>query len=232
MEVVKEGTAKTVTLKYVVDTAGKTGTSGQDRDRFFIGYTPYFTAGIWCGYPNEQRGIGTIDKSHLTVWDEVMREIHQIHLSNSEEVEEFSTEGLVYLPFCKSSGELYGEICELDVRGSTLEYGYFYPYNKPTGKCSRHVRCFYDELSEAIANDGCDMEFIREIALLDIPERKFPKQIYITDAQYVWRKVDAETQLGSSYDVPYFVNTLGEGEFCGISKGKKQFNSNCYIHDS
>ena len=117
-----------------------------------------------------------------------------------------------------------------DPRGSRLDYGYFTADNKPSGVCDRHVLCMYDELSGAVATKECPREFLRLTALLDIPERSFPKEIYITDAEYVYRSIEKDTKLGDSYDVPYFIYTLEEGEFVGISKGKKQYNSSCYIH--
>ena len=37
-------------------------------------------------------------------------------------------------------------------------------------------------------------------------------------------------KIPDSFDVPYFQYALDDGIFAGISKRKKQFNSNCYIH--
>ena len=50
------------------------------------------------------------------------------------------------------------------------------------------------------------------------------------DAEYVYRFVPEDVAYGDSFDVPYFINTLEEGTYCGRSKSKKQFNSACYIH--
>ena len=77
MNVVNDGTAKSITIKEKVNTAGKTGTSGGSRDKSFIGYTPYYTAGIWCGYDTSDRAVTGLTKSHLEVWDEVMTDIHR-----------------------------------------------------------------------------------------------------------------------------------------------------------
>ena len=30
--------------------AGKTGTTSSNYDRYFVGYTPYYTAAVWIGY--------------------------------------------------------------------------------------------------------------------------------------------------------------------------------------
>ena len=67
--------------------------------------------------------------------------------------------------------------------------------------------------------------FIKEIALLNIPDRAFPTQVFITDAEYVYRQVDDREKLGKSIDEPYFIGTVPEGEYVGISKSKRQFNS-------
>ncbi len=228
--VTESGTASAVTLDGTVDTAGKTGTSGGDRDRLFIGYTPYYTAGIWCGYPEKNASIGSLPKSHVVIWDEIMTEIHA-RCIDGEISRSFSEEGLLYLPYCKDSGDIPTEICGLDPRGERVEYGYFTRESAPSAHCTRHVECMYDTLTEAVAVDGCDSADLIRIALLDIPWRSFPHEVIIEDAEYVWRRVSAGVPYGDSYDVPFFVNMLADGEFVGRGKREKQFNASCYIHD-
>ncbi len=230
-EVVKNGTAKEITLKNIIDTAGKTGTSGDDKDRLFIGYTPSITAGIWCGYSNSDKTVGNLSKTHLKIWDTVMKKITEKTLGYSQSTPEFSTKGLSYLPYCIDSGKIYQEKCDLDPRGQRIEYGYFTGDNKPRGTCDIHKICLYDEVSAAIANDNCPSENLKEIALLDIPWRKFPKEIIITDAEYVYRSLNRDTKFGDSFENPYFMYALPEGEYVGRSNREKQYNSGCYIHD-
>jgi len=138
MNVVKDGTARRITLDEVVDTAGKTGTSGGDKDRLFVGYTPYVTAGIWCGYSNGQ-SVGVNIPSHLDIWDRVMREIHnRVFLTGySESVKGFDTNLLVIKPYCSISGDAPGENCELDDY-ATIKYGYFTKKRSPDEECEYH----------------------------------------------------------------------------------------------
>lgn len=39
----------------VIDTAGKTGTTSDNIDKWFVGFTPYYTAAVWYGYDNRLR---------------------------------------------------------------------------------------------------------------------------------------------------------------------------------
>lgn len=62
--------------------AGKTGTSSNNKDLLFVGYTPYYAATIWTGYSNPDAMPG--NKSyHLDLWAKIMNEIHQ-GLENKE----------------------------------------------------------------------------------------------------------------------------------------------------
>ncbi len=134
--VVDFGTARSLTLGGVVDTAGKTGTSGGDRDRLFIGYTPYVCAGIWCGYKDRSAEIGSVSPSHLQIWDAVMQRIHEQILKNNESPDGFSTDGLLYLPYCTRSGAVPDDEC-YEYEGA-VEYGYFESGNTPRSVCELH----------------------------------------------------------------------------------------------
>ncbi len=74
--VIKEGTGKyAASLGRPV--AGKTGTSNEFRDAWFIGYTPDFIAGVWVGYDDNTKSLGsgeTGGKNACPIWTEFMRE--------------------------------------------------------------------------------------------------------------------------------------------------------------
>jgi penicillin-binding protein 1A len=91
-EVLKPATAYVLTslLQSVVETgtgkaarklgrpaAGKTGTSNNSRDAWFVGYTPEVVAGVWIGF-DDQRTLGkgeTGAKAALPVWIDVMQAV-------------------------------------------------------------------------------------------------------------------------------------------------------------
>lgn len=72
--VISDGTAKEA-RKLARPAAGKTGTSTQARDAWFVGYTPDLVAGVWVGY-DDQRPLGKHEsgaKSALPIWIAAMR---------------------------------------------------------------------------------------------------------------------------------------------------------------
>ena len=112
-----------------------------------------------------------------------------------------------------------------------MEYGYFTDDNLPEGKCDRHILCNYDTLAKGVASQGCPDEALAIVSLISVRDRAFPKEIIISDAEYVYRDIDRYTERPIDYALPYFYYTIPDGVFVGRSKGRKQFNSNCYIHD-
>lgn len=57
--------------------AGKTGTTNENKDGWFAGYTPYYTTSIWVGYdsPRWLRGL-TGSAYPAEIWNDYMEEIH------------------------------------------------------------------------------------------------------------------------------------------------------------
>ena len=63
----------------VIDTCGKTGTTSDNIDKWFCGFTPYYTAAVWYGYDNRlrQTEIPQCDwDSAIKIWVWCMQHIH------------------------------------------------------------------------------------------------------------------------------------------------------------
>ncbi|MBY0274861.1 PBP1A family penicillin-binding protein [Candidatus Binatia bacterium] len=54
-------------------TAGKTGTSDESRDAWFVGYTPSLVVGVWVGYDDDRSLPGSAAQLAVPVWINVMR---------------------------------------------------------------------------------------------------------------------------------------------------------------
>lgn len=222
--VVESGTGKGIGLKSLVDVAGKTGTTSQNKDKLFVGYTPYYTAGIWTGTV----GGGDVTphgRVHLRVWNDIMLMLHESKLKYCDSQLSFNESGLIYSPFCLDSGKMPCDKCLLDPRGDRIAYGYFIKGTEPCEECDRHILCDYDTLREGVCVYYSDDTEIKQVALLDIKDRSFPKQVYITDAEFVYRDIGGVEKFPDSNMLPYFIYALEPGEHSGITKGKKQYNS-------
>lgn len=75
---VESGTATTAKLGYL-PVAGKTGTTSDDKDRWFIGFTPYYLGGAWFGYdqPKPLDDNGIRGNPAAKAWKLVMDKIHK-----------------------------------------------------------------------------------------------------------------------------------------------------------
>ncbi len=72
--VVAAGTGTEAYL-YSVPVAGKTGTSGQYKDRWFVGCTPYYVAAVWTGFDTPEY-IDASGNPAARLWRMVMQPVH------------------------------------------------------------------------------------------------------------------------------------------------------------
>jgi penicillin-binding protein 1B len=71
-ESVRSGTAKALAPRGLGETAGKTGTTNDGKDAWFIGYTPALVAGVWAGSDTPSKLGLTGAKDALPVWADFM----------------------------------------------------------------------------------------------------------------------------------------------------------------
>jgi membrane carboxypeptidase/penicillin-binding protein len=70
--VFERGTARSVSSRMRFPAAGKTGTTNDNRDAWFAGYTPRLAALVWVGY-DKPRSIGrTGSQAALPIWTDFM----------------------------------------------------------------------------------------------------------------------------------------------------------------
>ncbi len=233
--VVNNGTAKAITLRKTVDCAGKTGTTSNDYDRWFIGYTPYYIGGVWYGYEYPKTLSSLKSNPCVSIWDTVMTKLHESYINDAsnggEALESFKMPGtVVKRTICKDSGLLMTDACRADPRGNRAETAYFTAETAPHTSCSTHVLVDYDIATACIASLRCPRENIKQVGLINVTDRSFPIQVTVTDAQYVYRYLPDNVEPGGWWGEPFFIHTIPEGTFVGISGSSAQYNQFCWHH--
>ncbi|MDR2358056.1 MAG: PBP1A family penicillin-binding protein [Oscillospiraceae bacterium] len=77
-DAVRYGTGGGASLGNSMPAAGKTGTSEDNKDRWFAGYTPYYTAVVWTGYDQPESIQLTVRMNPAAnIWKKVMTLIHE-----------------------------------------------------------------------------------------------------------------------------------------------------------
>ena len=64
-------------LGLTVPAAGKTGTTNDNKDAWFCGYSKYYTTAVWMGYDNPKAMAGVYGKTYSgKIWHDFMEQIH------------------------------------------------------------------------------------------------------------------------------------------------------------
>ena len=129
-DVVKSGTGGGARLGNV-PVSGKTGSTTDNKDIWFVGYTPKYTCGVWAGFDDNKELSNT--SFHLVLWRAVMRRLHQ-NMQIADFPESDSVEkGRV----CARSGKLAGPGCAVQNEWIAKE-------NMPKDQCTS-CRGYYNQ---------------------------------------------------------------------------------------
>lgn len=141
---------------------GKTGTTDDARDRYFVGFTPYYSAAVWCGYKsNEIVYSGGNPCSNL--WRQVMSRIHE----DLSDTGFSSADGLTRVSVCADSGLLATEACAADSRGSRVRTVTVAADTAPSASCNVHKMISYCKDGKHLATPSCPASSVVQMAVLD-----------------------------------------------------------------
>ncbi|MEY8231325.1 transglycosylase domain-containing protein [Oscillospiraceae bacterium 50-16] len=116
--------------------AGKTGTTSDNKDRWFVGYTPYYTAAVWTGYEQGQKMSLSGVNPALALWQKVMVPLHE----GLEDRSYPAPEGTRTLTYCLDTGLIANTYCAMDPRGSRVASGQVLPESFPEDSiCTAHT---------------------------------------------------------------------------------------------
>ncbi|MBE6607993.1 MAG: hypothetical protein E7633_05525 [Ruminococcaceae bacterium] len=188
--VINYGTAYTYTKKVnklKLEVAGKTGTTDNNYDKWFIGYSPYYVAGVWIGYDQPQDLGGT--HGHIELWDAIMADIHTTKItSKGETLKGFDSDMLIKATFCKDSGKLMTDLCKQDTRGNRSNTGYFTKDTLPTEECDVHFEAVWCATCNAPAHAYCPESELTTKIMLKVDRSMIPLDFKYapTDTEYVY----------------------------------------------
>jgi len=145
--------------------AGKTGTTSNNFDRYFVGYTPHYVAAVWTGYKYSAKISYSGGNPAITMWKLVMEQIHE-GLENKSFAKPSS--GLEKVTVCADSGLLCTDACYADVRGTSraieMEVA---EGTAPTETCTLHVFKDYCTEGQCLATENCPAECVTQVGVLN-----------------------------------------------------------------
>ena len=186
--------------------AGKTGTTSDNYDRYFVGYSPYYCAAVWSGYKNNEK-IRYSGNPSITMWKKVMQQVHA-KLENKQF--DKPTSGLTKVTVCADSGLLATNACAMDVRGNRVRTVEVAEGTAPTAFCNLHVIKNFCSVSGRLAGPNCPAEDIVQRAVLNYSRKSYG--VPVSDSAYLLSTYEAlgECPVHSGVTPPNGGSTTGE----------------------
>ena len=174
--------------------AGKTGTTTDNYDRWFCGYTGYYTAAVWVGY-DQPEDISVSGNPAVTLWQQVMSSL----VEGLPDVELATTsKNVVSATYCTKSGDLATSVCSAAGCAAT---GYFVEGDAPTDYCSVHTTvtvCLDDPIGDTgmyhLAGEYCPEESLSEIPVLDFYRDEAAASVTVGDSYQLKSWVESQGQ--------------------------------------
>ena len=130
--------------------AGKSGTTNDIRDAWFVGYSPYYTCGVWGGYDNNQGQDS--NKYVKKIWRAVMKKVH----ADLPETDFPENSSLVSVDICLKCGKkAVSGLCDNTVQGDMTYTEYYVSGTQPVETCTCHEKVTICTDSDHAAGSYC-----------------------------------------------------------------------------
>lgn len=168
---VSQGIAGRAKLNNMV-VGGKTGTTQNQADIWFVGFTPYYATGVWIGNDSPKITLSQSSGTAAKLWQHIMTKAHE----GLEPKTSFDKpDNIVTVKVCTQSGKLPTELCTLDPRGSTIRSEIFVKGTEPRERCDVHVEADIDITTGKLANAYCPEENIQTKVFVQTMPPYIPK---------------------------------------------------------
>ena len=166
-----------------IDYATKTGTTDDYNDFWCLGYTPYYTVGVWMGADNQNISLtGTSAGRAALLWNIINKTI----LDDYEAINFKVPEGIITMQVDTMSGMLPTNASFADPRGTVINE-IFGPNNKPTQEDDVHQWARVDSRNNLLASEQTPEEFIVDRSFINPKSNYNPREfngIYPKDWNY------------------------------------------------
>lgn len=162
--VVTEGTARRL-AGFPFPVAGKTGTTSDVKDVWFVGYTPKFAGVVWMGHddPKRMRNVGG---RPIEIWRQIMSVAHK----DQPKTDFIKPKDIVGpINVCVDSGKLPTRLCASDPRGNRIKTEYFIKGTEPISRCDVHVEKLVDTSTGLLATSSCPRSQVKSRVFIQRP---------------------------------------------------------------
>ena len=204
-----------------ITTAGKTGTTGDNKDKWFCGLTGYYTAAVWCGYDSPEVISGVSGNPSSQLFKKVMQPLHD----GKSDVSLYDSSKMHSVTICLDCGKLATDACKNDIRAglvnnfSRTASAKAYSEDLPRQSCSCHVEVDYCLVGKGVANEYCQ-HFAGVDTSVKIEKKSLVK---ITQSVIDKLKKASHYNLGAAYLMDEYVYLVGsdgsDASFKGINGG-------------
>jgi len=133
-EVMTSGTGTTANVEGL-SLAGKSGTTNDKKDIWFIGFSDKYTLGIWGGHDNNKAQGDSVYVRKM--WQSIMKQSHKEGTGENSLV---NIDDLICVNICTKCGELaVSGLCDNTLQGNVTRYEYFVAGTEPENSCDCHM---------------------------------------------------------------------------------------------